>query len=93
MIDGTPAIFLQHLGRPAAELFLARRVFTGCWLVFSGVCRAAEEEEVGSPVQAGPTEVGGTRCVPKALPGRQRGTGSGILGGWMRWGGHVGCFW
>lgn len=46
--------------------------------MFSGVCRAAEEEEVGSPVQAGPTEVGGTHCIPKALPARQRGTGSGI---------------
>lgn len=62
------------------EFFLARRVLTECWLVFSGACRTAEEEEVGSPVQAAPREVGGTRCTPKALPGRQRGTGSGIAG-------------
>lgn len=47
--------------------------------VFLGLCRAAEEEEVGSPVQAGPTEDGGTCCIPKALPGKQRGMGSRIL--------------
>lgn len=45
----------------------------GCRLMVLGACCTVEEEEVGSPVQGGPD---GTRCIPKALPGRQQGMGS-----------------
>lgn len=41
----------------------------GCLLVFLGPCHTAEEEEMGSPVQARPSEDGGTCCIPKAMPG------------------------
>lgn len=81
-VDGSwdPSGSLTAPREASGRVFSGKESVTGCWLVFSRACHAAEEEEVGSPVQAGPTEVGGTCCVPKALPGRQQGTGSRIPG-------------
>lgn len=48
MVDGTPAVLSQHLGRPVVRVFSGKESITGCWLVFSRACHAAEEEEVGA---------------------------------------------
>lgn len=49
-------------------VFLVRAVSRGVGFCFW--------EELGSPVQAGPTEVCATACIPKALQSRQQGMGS-----------------
>lgn len=76
MMDGTPAVFSPRPGRPAVEFFLARKALQGVGVCFRERAVLWERSRWGSPVQAGPTEVGGTRCVPQVLPGRQRGSGS-----------------
>lgn len=76
MADGTPAVFSRHPGRPAVEFFLARKALQGVGVCFQERAVLWERRRWGSPVQAGPTEVGGTRCILQVLPGRQRGLGS-----------------
>ena len=74
MIDGTPA---PREAGGGGFFFLARRMSRGVGSCFRE--RAVLwRRRWGSPVPAGPTEVGGTCCLPKAPPDRQRGTGSGI---------------
>lgn len=51
MIDGTPAVFSQHLGRPAVEYFRARRVSWGVGSCFWELAALWKRRRWGSPVQ------------------------------------------
>lgn len=71
IMDGTPAVFSQHLGRSALEFFLARRLSWGVGSHFRERAALWKRRRWGSPGQTGPAAVGGTCRIPKALPGRQ----------------------